>query len=272
MTETTTKDGVQEFRLDSWREFFDLTVDVLANKPAFIYRGQANYNWPLYSTIDRLQIRYPKRKNLTGNTPQHFNRPPLLEDEHLDAFRRAIRGRRGSNSPSLSSDEIWALGQHHGLATPLLDWTRSPWVALFFAFDEERCFLEADQWGPPDERGVFAVSTHTIQSNDGEKASSVRIVSPESDGNYRLVSQGGLLLRLPRKTDLERHVKERFSGRSHDAVFIKIRVKNVDRDACLVALNKMNINRMTLFPDIDGAAKYVNSLWCEGHEDSIAYV
>ena len=29
---------------------------------------------------------------------------------------------------------------------------------------------------------------------------------------------------------------------------------------------------MTLFPDIDGAARYVNSLWEPGHEDLSAYI
>jgi hypothetical protein len=37
-------------------------------------------------------------------------------------------------------------------------------------------------------------------------------------------------------------------------------------------LNKMGINHMTLFPDIGGAARHVNSLWQPGHEDSIEHV
>ena len=58
----------------------------------------------------------------------------------------------------------------------------------------------------------------------------------------------------------------------HDPTFTKIRIPNEGRTPCLVALNKMNINRMTLFPDIDGAARYVNSIWQPGHEDLIAFI
>jgi hypothetical protein len=84
--------------------------------------------------------------------------------------------------------------------------------------------------------------------------------------------QAAVLIRTPRKTALEAYVTKQFAGQNHDATFIKIRIPNTDRHDCLVALNKMSINYMTLFQDIDGAAKHVNSLWQPGHEDSIAYV
>ncbi len=270
--ELPTEDGIGEIPLESWKDFFELTKDLFAKGPAYIYRGQANYAWPLLSSLDRLEEQYRRRKHLTGNNLKFFECPPLTEKEHLNAFKRAIRGRGGQNPPHLTDPEYWTLGQHHGLATPLLDWTRSPFIALFFAFEEEKCFVKDGQWSKPEHRGVYMLSTSTIETVAKDGASSVRLLSSKNDANYRLISQAALLIRMPRKTNLERYVKENFKGQNRDPIFTKIKIPNKDRHECLVALNKMNINHMTLFPDIDGAAKHVNSLWQPGHEDSIAYV
>ena len=73
---------------------------------------------------------------------------------------------------------------------------------------------------------------------------------------------------------LEGYVKKECSGEIRQPTFTKIKTHSADQDRhdCLAALNKMNINHMTLFQDIDGAAKYINSLWQPGHEDLIAHV
>lgn len=271
MTESETNDGVREIELSSWREFLELATTRFAAAPAIIYRGQANYDWPLRSSLDRLADQFPYRKNLCGKNPAYFTSQPLTEQQHLDAFRRAIRGRRGPNPPHLSDDECWALGQHHGLATPLLDWTRSPFVALFFAFEEKLALVDG-RLQPPDFRGVFALSTSSITHPPNPGKESLTFVSPNSDANYRLVSQAAIFVKVPRKHDVEGFVRARFSGETHEPPYTKIKIPNVERDECLVVLSKMNINHMTLFPDLDGAAKHVNSLWQPGHEDSIAYV
>ena len=264
-------DGTQEIQLDSWTEFFELANTSFSTAPAYIYRGQANYFWPLQSNLDRHEERYPNRKNLGGTNPPFFNRPALTEQEHLSAFRRAIRGRRGQNPPKLEDNECWALGQHHGLKTPLLDWTRSPFVALFFAFEEEQVIVDGELT-EPEFRGVFALSTSSIKKPPSKPKQLLTVVSPDTDANYRLISQAGLFVKVPRHSDVETYVKTHFKGETHGASFTKMRIPNEDRTGCVVALNKMNINHMTLFPDIDGAAKHVNSLWQPGHEDSIAYV
>lgn len=241
----------------------------------FVYRGQENYDWPLESSLDRLRKKYPYRKSFRGANPQFFTSSPLSPEQHLNAFKHALRGRRGSNpQPLTEDDDYWALGQHHGLATPLLDLTRSPYVALFFAFEHEKIILD-DKMSEPDFRGVYALSAESIMHDkrSSECDKPVRIISPKSDDNFRLISQEALFAKLPENTDLERYIREHFSGEEHPfAIFYKIKIPSKDRDDCLVALNKMNINYMTLFPDVYGAAMHVNSLWQPGHEDSIAYV
>jgi hypothetical protein len=265
--------GVQEFHLEDWRQFNDLVIDEFIESPAYVFRGQTDFEWPVLSSLDRHELKYPQRKNRDGGNPEFFDSPPLSEVEHLNAFRRVIRGRRGPNSVPLNDDECWALGQHYGLVTPLLDWTRSPYVALFFAMEEEVRAGSDKLLEPPEYRVVYGLSTSVIEEGAIAGDNNVaRLVSPLADDNPRLVSQSGLFLRMPRKVDLETYVRRRFADDQHRAVLVKIKIQNANRDACLVALNKMNINHATLFPDLNGSARFVNSLWQPGHEDSIAYI
>ena len=68
---------------------------------------------------------------------------------------------------------------------------------------------------------------------------------------------------MPEQTDLETFLGEHLDQLPDDdqAILIRIHIPNRDRSACLKMLNKMNINRLTLFPDLDGAARYINGLW-----------
>ena len=76
---------------------------------------------------------------------------------------------------------------------------------------------------------------------------------------------------MPKGEDLEgyaRHIfadKQRYTG----ALVTKFVINNDDRRECLKFLNKMNINRASLFPDLDGAGCYVNTLWEMDFDSSV---
>jgi hypothetical protein len=186
----------------------------------------------------------------------------------LAAFREAARGKRGPSAPDLSEDEWWALAQHHGLATPMMDWTYAPFVALFFAFEEDKCVNVQGAWATPQKRAVLCTGLDIFNQIENDADRPI-VFAAMNDSNYRLVNQAGLFLKMPKRRDLETIVRENFRNESGDnranpmprVILEKIEMPGTDRVECLKFLNKMDINRMSLFPDLDGAAQHVNALW-----------
>jgi len=87
----------------------------------------------------------------------------------------------------------------------------------------------------------------------------IEVIRPLSDENPRLVSQAGLFTRSPDNMDIETWVRKRRRGYTEAYGLIKLKIPDRDREACLKALNRMNINHMTLFPDLHGSSEYCNT-------------
>lgn len=269
MKDNGIQDGVRNVNLSSWREFGEFIQNEHAGHTAFMYRGQDHVEWLIESRFDRLEKEFPKKRNYSAGIPDYFDCPPVSREQQFRAFQEAARGKLGANLPDLKIDEWWAVARHHGLATPLLDWTYSPYVALYFAFESKRCIVE-NNLIEPKVRAVLAVAWHLI--SDGarpdsmtplrqEKGTVPKVYTPLRDTARRISAQQGVFMLMPAGSDLEAHVPTRFKGETNRAVLTKIAIPNDGRTECLKQLNKMNINRMTLFPDLDGAAEHINALW-----------
>lgn len=251
-------DGIVCFRLRTWTDFFDFVeAEVFEAQSGFgnsyLWRGQRRSDWKLTTSLDRLYAQL----NLLKAPPSALEQMSL---KHLESFKYASRGRRGVNPALLPEDELWwALGQHFGLATPLLDWTSSPFAAAYFAFED----LASD---PTEYRIVFGLNKALVDQKNKEfdegpsfEAGSpfVEFVEPLTDENARLVSQGGCFTRAPIGTPIEDWVSGAFKN-STDATLLRIEIPDADRIACLRTLNRMNINHLSLFPDLTGASRYTN--------------
>ncbi len=265
--------GIQTLSLKSWEEFYPLFTKGMANKPAYVFRGQADADWLVESSIDRFEKKYNVQPNFISKIPKVFNGPPVLREVHLEAFRYAIQGRRKINPSPLTDDECWAMAQHHGLVTPLVDWTFSPFVSLYFAFEDEFVNNAQGNSTTPNNRAVYALSTSVIEEKSTDTEPGPLPYVPAVETSDRIVAQSGLFLKMPRRMDLEGYIRRVFANESTSdnrhprATLKKIVIPNQGRIECLKALNKMNVNRMTLFPDLDGAARYINMLW-ELHWDT----
>ncbi|HNO78222.1 MAG TPA: FRG domain-containing protein [Phycisphaerae bacterium] len=206
--------GIATRTLKSWKDFYALIQNDLENAPAYIFRGQAESEWLVKSSLDRLEERFPTTVNHHGGIPDRFNCPPASREEHLAAFRQSVLHRRGPNPPPLNDRECWALAQHHGLATPMLDWTLSPFVALFFAFEEEFVVGINQEYSPPKNRVVFALSTSVVREHSTGNDPAPCPFIPKNETSNRLQAQSGIFLEMPRNTDLEEYVREKFQDES----------------------------------------------------------
>jgi hypothetical protein len=199
-----------------------------------------------------------------------------LADSQLEHFKRAVRGRLKDNSLVLSGeeDELWSVGQHHGLMTPLLDWTYSPYVALFFAFSKEDS--EEEKENPY--RAIYVLNKTFV--SDDELCPDIRMFEPKKDDHGRLVNQAGLFTFSPYDSTIENKLADTLSSEefvddelrsaSEDeqpgiiARYIcKIYIKNEDREGCMRNLRRMNVHHASLFPDLIGASEYCNLLVAE---------
>ncbi len=253
-------DGVRTFELASWSSYFGfLETEVfhasIKSKHIYIWRGQRRSDWSISSSLDRLL----QGLNLLGAGPTMLEQ---LSAKHLRSFAYAARGRRGLNPRKLDlttdANEWWALGQHFGLATPLVDWTRSPFAAAYFAFEEvgsdstlHRVIYGLDRLAV--ERANDALEEEPIEG----RTPAIEFVEPLSDENQRLVSQSGLFTRAPIGVPVDLWVPRFFAG-SRAAILLRIKIPDADRLGCLGTLDRMNINHLSLFPDLAGASRSTN--------------
>ena len=118
--------------LASWEAFKQWAATSRKNLDAFLFRGHGSKNFKLETTLHRAGR--CRLERYTAETLQQF---------HAQA-EAALDLRLDLNDGSDYS-VVLGLGQHHGLPTPLLDWTESPYIAAFFAFAEA---LEAEPLRP----------------------------------------------------------------------------------------------------------------------------
>lgn len=254
-------------KIEHWRDFTSLLESPFFNRvdTQCIFRGHRRFDWEMTPTLARV--------TQNGIVTED------IAKRQLEMFRKAIRGRISDHSllddeNEREHDELWSIGQHHGLMTPLLDWTYSPYVALFFAFAKE------DQ---PDEkdnpyRAVYILNKTFIA--DDELCPDIRVFEPKKDDHGRLVSQAGLFTFSPYDATIENKLTEVLTNEDFPddelktategeqagilAKYIcKVYIKNEEQQECLKHLRRMNVHHASLFPDLIGAADYCNIFMAE---------
>lgn len=106
--------------------FNDFRNQVLTDSSSdgtWVYRGHASREWSLRSSYARLLERLSLRNDFSLD---------LFTGMFEDFLARAS-ALTGARFSEFSLTQQLALAQHHGLPSPLLDWSHSPYIAAFFA-------------------------------------------------------------------------------------------------------------------------------------------
>jgi FRG domain len=239
--------------IGSWDEFAALARDL----DGWAFRGQRSADWKLFSSLSR---------HLQDFVPD-CALWQTREARAIRIFRR--KAHNYVNDLRVFDDDLrcLALMQHHGAPTRLLDFTKSPYVAAFFA-------LEA----ATDDASVYALNTPVLwyESPAGLTHLTHKAIDPREPDNFaryfskntfevvwtgepremdrRLIAQSGTFV-VPGV--LEKSVEDILQVYQSNEPLIRKFILPAKKIRCefMQSLYRMNITNATLFPDLDGLAK-----------------
>jgi hypothetical protein len=243
-------------RVEDWQEFKSLILSFSEN---WAFRGQANAQWLLNNAIERTEF------------IQHSK---AIEADFLAEFQRGARNYLSKDETPSHLIEWLALMQHHGAPTRLLDLTKSPFVASYFAF--ENCSVAPDHYV-----GIWCINiaflrkkaTALLSKEFGEAlAQSQNLINESLFEKIFFENKTNLVFpvepfRMNRRYSLQQSIflstgtssvplmeQLNFLGDEMSKAVVKIEVPGSNKKSVLRELQLMNLHRASLFPDLDGYA------------------
>jgi hypothetical protein len=276
---------------DSWNELVNFLAFAYLypnDDVRWIFRGVRDAKYSLESALERELNKREKLEEVDIITAEIYL---------LAQFKRAANHFLEASMVPQNEDIIeWlALMQHYGTPTRLIDFTRSPYIACFFALEEDNDNSECAIWAINEnwfkKKSLSRIKDENVTSkedlnsaylaNKGNfnnilyniSTSAILPVVPLK-ANQRLLVQQGLFLcsSAARKGSF---VNNMLSYRNDESDMqenvYKIIIDNNLRSTVLYELNFMNINRSSLFPGLEGFATSLKHEIAYKSPDEIKY-
>lgn len=258
---------IEEKNLDTWEQLqaeIENLIDNLGERSEkLLFRGQSVSTWGLDTTVER-KLKNPislssyykfaytaKHKletfvNTTWDipTPQEYDKW-LEEKDTLTFF----------NMPGY---DYLAYLRHHGFPSPFLDWTASPYIAAFFAFNDcvptnnelvsIYCYLEYASVGKTrssNQPNIYVFGPYIKVHKRHVLQQSRYSICVEEDGSFVQIYANHKSV-LTKENDRQ------------DRLW-KFNIPSTERNQALKSLNKMNINSYSLFGSEDSLVQSIST-------------
>lgn len=234
---------------------------------SYVFRGQANAVWGLRSTLERV---------IGGGW--NANRVRLFEEYSLSVFKSKYHIYSGTEHLPKSKLSWLSVMQHYGVPTRLIDFTTSPYIALYFA-------LETYNPLSKDNLSIFAIDytalmefsigfirlkdtrfEETRMSINGKQdeifdevvdrySYDIAWITEPVELNARIDRQSGTFLM---SGNLEKTINDILGCSLYDdCPMLKIIIPSDLYESMYVALRKMSINSKSIYGDLYGLAKAI---------------
>jgi hypothetical protein len=247
-------DKTKTFKIESVDELLK-QVARLKSKDRLYFRGQSQ-DWKLLPSIGRCNYYFAGKKMQSA-----FNKAG--EKCLLHRFQRYIYEHRGR---LLNQWETMFLAKHHGLPVRLLDWTTNPLVALYWACEyRSNADFEDDKvpngiiyvfWRKPASPSKSKSDIDVINDKiDAFLVKGIRLIYPFYP-TYRMTAQSALFtVHQHPKMDLAKITKVKYPNDNDIKGGEKWCVTSGKRAEMIIDLDRLGINRRTLFPELGGLAE-----------------